>query len=183
MPSRQKEQFMFSAAGIVAIIGFSVLSVIVLEIYFTPLLLNACCGIGLTPLDVIDGAGNGAPGVLQITQLVAASEVHVGDVLVLQAQNAHQVVQVDELFGGIHFSTQVQAAGLAQDYSFMTANTDQLPVLITTLPWGAEIVSVAYSPQFQVFVVVVLLLVSLFLLVRYYSSLKNHPGEWDLSDE
>lgn len=188
MTTRQKEQYVFSALGVAAAIGFSLVFLIALELYFTPLVLNACCGIGISPVAAIDMSGAENFSRLLITHMVPASQVRVGDVLLLHSQLqgvelSHEVVHVDELFMGIHFSTNVHTAGLSQGYSFVAGSTDQLPVLFATLPWGAELVSVAYSPQFQVVAVFLLVLVPLMLLLRSVSSRTHVPGEMDIDIE
>ncbi len=163
------------AAQVLLIAGLCSLGSLLLALYLTPVFLFGVFGVGFFPIESSTLSPGTVHGDLGITHLVAASRVQVGDLLLMWDEAAgrffsHNVLSAEELFDGVRFVT----AGVSQDlsgsssssgsFSFITERTQSIPVVLGTVPLWGDVVSVIYSPQFQVifiFAVAVILLVAL----------------------
>lgn len=174
-----QRQVRVSGTGVLLVSAVSALGAVLLGIYFTPLLLFGFAGVGFFPVNASNISPDMQQGDLQITHLVPASEVHVGDVLMLwdsttNTHFSHHVVTAQELFDGVRFVT-AGVGGLPPDStSFIAERSDAIPVVLWTVPLWGEVITVIYSPQFQALFVFILGVVVLIAVMRRFRS--HRPG-------
>lgn len=177
---------------VVLVAVLSSLGALLLALYLTPMFLFGIFGVGFFPIEPSVLSPGAVHGDLGITHLVAASRVHVGDLLLMWDEAAgrffsHNVLSAEELFDGVRFVT----AGVSQDlsgsssssgsFSFITERTQSIPVVLGTVPIWGDVVSVIYSPQFQVLFLVAGVVSLVVVWMRFRSSRREerHDASWN----
>ena len=158
-----------------AVIGFFLLA---------PIVANTGFGIGFSPVLSQSMQPTFSAGDLEITKLVPAASVVVGDVVVLndpeaQAKYSHRVTSVVDAAGSITLSTRGDANPAVDRHPVIIDTATQISKVVTTVPFLGYSVLFLASPNagwlgFALFLVGATLFVAR-LLIRTYG--KHQPKE------